>query len=947
MTTDNTTYTPGTLVRARGRDWVVEADSESDLLHLRPLAGATNASCWLLPTLEQEAPCPAKFPPPNVARRGNNSELNLLQSAMRMRLRSGAGPFRSFANLSVQPRAYQLVPLLMALRMQVIRLLIADDVGVGKTIEAGLILREMLDRGEVQRFSVLCPPNLAAQWQAELAQHFNISAKIVSSSSITRLEKSIPPGHSVFEDFPYTIISLDYIKSDSHRASFLNKAPEMIIVDEAHTCTSVTKRNQQRYDLVRTLANDKTRHMLLLTATPHSGIEEGFYHLLGLLDKDFEEFGDVDQAKRNNLRERLARRLVQRRRENILQCWEKDRSEKVSILPHRVRSDATYKLAGPWGDFFEDVRQYCEQEAHKSKNRMIWYAMLNLLRCISSSPAAAVSALQTRLSGVESPDSEEDFFAQFADSSESDDANDREAPAPNWEHLSTLLTRAEKLRDSGDDPKIAALRHELEDLLRDKYSPIVFCQFISTAEYVAEKLQKLFPKYTVKAVTGNILPGDRAQAVRDLIAEEKHILVATNCLSEGINLQDGFNAVVHYDLEWNPTRHEQREGRVDRFGQLSPEVRCVMMYGKDNPIDGVILKVILRKARTIDRELGVAVPVPIDGEKIGEALVHAVLHGNQDGIEKLRQEEAQAYLPGFGYFGDMAWSDASERGKKPVSIFAQKAMDTKETSAEYERVRHLLGSTDELRNFLQIACKRLGAPLEPIGRDTDSYRLRIPDLPETLIHRLREAEIEQDRKTGLCRFTLLPAGSELPSVTRAHPLVSVIADYLAEQSLEKAPDTAAPDPATLPRCAVVLSSDVEKLTTLYNLRLRHILSTSFRRKQRQIVVEELVTLVRRGSEPPHFASQEELKHYDGIKASGNIPDVVAERLLKRALEYWQTREHSRVLTPLLTERAAALQSDHERVRREARADAGSVQVTCCPEPDLLSLIVYQPSNLSN
>jgi superfamily II DNA/RNA helicase len=120
-------------------------------------------------------------------------------------------------------------------------------------------------------------------------------------------------------------------------------------------------------------------------------------------------------------------------------------------------------------------------------------------------------------------------------------------------------------------------------------------------------------------------PGEREAAVEPAGRRRQRILVATDCLSEGINLQNLFTAVVHYDLSWNPTRHEQREGRVDRFGQKAREVRSTMLYGEDNPVDGAVLQVILRKAESIRKELGVLVPMPDDEGKLTQALLNAVL----------------------------------------------------------------------------------------------------------------------------------------------------------------------------------------------------------------------------------------------------------------------------------------------------------------------------------
>src|SRR5690606_24663325 len=141
----------------------------------------------------------------------------LLADALRLSLRRGAGPFRSAAHLGVEPRAYQLVPLLMALRLDVKRLLIADDVGIGKTVEAGMILREMIDRGEVERFSVLCPPHLVDQWVSELAEKFDIDAVAVTSARARSLERGLALGDTIFGVYPYTVVSLDYIKADSRR----------------------------------------------------------------------------------------------------------------------------------------------------------------------------------------------------------------------------------------------------------------------------------------------------------------------------------------------------------------------------------------------------------------------------------------------------------------------------------------------------------------------------------------------------------------------------------------------------------------------------------------------------------------------------------------------------------------------------------------------------------
>src|SRR6185312_17135168 len=142
------------------------------------------------------------------------------------------------------------------------------------------------------------------------------------------------------------------------------------------------------------------------------------------------------------------------------------------------------------------------------------------------------------------------------------------------------------------DPIIEAVVSFLKPLIAQGANPILFCRFIATAEHVAAHLRKAFPKLRVEAITGLLTPEDRRARVESIADSEQRILVATDCLSEGINLQHLFNVVVHYDLSWNPTRHQQREGRVDRFGQPARLVRSVLLFSPDSAIDGAVFEVI-------------------------------------------------------------------------------------------------------------------------------------------------------------------------------------------------------------------------------------------------------------------------------------------------------------------------------------------------------------------
>jgi superfamily II DNA or RNA helicase len=160
----------------------------------------------------------------------------MLYDAARLSFRNGAGPFRCLAKLSFRPRSYQMVPLIMALRQEQVRLLVADDVGVGKTVEALLIIQELLSRRHIQRFAIVCLPHLCEQWQEEIKNKLELDAVIIRSNTQGRLDREIQGDTSVYEYYPYQIISIDYIKSETRRDIFIQQCPELIVVDEAHSC---------------------------------------------------------------------------------------------------------------------------------------------------------------------------------------------------------------------------------------------------------------------------------------------------------------------------------------------------------------------------------------------------------------------------------------------------------------------------------------------------------------------------------------------------------------------------------------------------------------------------------------------------------------------------------------------------------------------------------------
>jgi superfamily II DNA or RNA helicase len=933
------TYNPGSLVSARGREWIVLPEAEPDTLRLRPLGGGERDETLIYLPLERHPVQPATFPWPSVDQARNHSASQMLLDALQLKLRSGAGPFRSFGNIAVEPRAYQLVPLLMALKQPVVRLLIADDVGIGKTIEGALIARELLDRGEVQRLAVLCPPHLCEQWQRELNQRFHIPAVVVRSNTADRLERDLPPGASLFDAHPFTVVSLDYIKSERRREAFQRFCPEFVIVDEAHTCTQAGQGRQQRYQLLKGLAAQAERHLVLLTATPHSGDEEAFFNLLGLLRSDFTQLKDLPAGQRSDLREALARHFVQRRRPDIAE-W-----QDASMFPDRKTAEITYRLTGPWGQLFNDVLSYARELVERSEGqglreqRMNWWAALALLRCISSSPAAAVNALRTRLLAAQSEGTSEiasleEFEAQASDRvlDGTDDAlstDDIEpgAQTEDSQRLQALMASAAALSGQQHDPKLAKLLDHLAVLLKEGFQPVVFCRYIATAHYLAAALQDKFKAVTTKAVTGELTPDEREAAVEQLGESDARILVATDCLSEGINLQGLFTAVVHYDLSWNPTRHEQREGRVDRFGQKAREVRSTMLFGEDNPVDGAVLQVILRKAESIRKELGVLVPMPDNEGKLTQALLNAVL---------LRKGTATSYQAELDLWGEpakdieLAWQSAKEKAKQNRSIFAQRRLKPEDVLPEWRKSAAVLGGEADVERFISRAASQLGAPLQPVKQH---FKLLTEHLPLPVQERLAAEGL-----AGTLRIDFhQPTAQGTTFIHRTHPLVSVLADTLLEQALDASP--AADDSTAVARAGVAFVGAVTLKTTVLLLRIRHQLTVTHGTQSRLLMCEEAIAVAAGGSDPFTEQTSDQTRALLGAEATRNLPAALRDRQLQSALDAlagWQPQ-----LEAIAKSRAQALLQDHRRVR-EAAEGRGSYQVTASLPVDVMGVYVLLP-----
>lgn len=954
LTTQNsplTTYPIGSLVNTRGREWVVLPDSTDDLLIVKPLGGSDDEITGILTALE--AVKPATFNLPDPSQLGDYQSCKLLRDALRLGFRNSAGPFRSFGRLAVDPRPYQLVPLMMALKLDPVRLLIADDVGIGKTIEACLIAREMLDRGEITRLCVLCPPHLAEQWQSELSTKFHIDAEMVLGSTVRRLERNCRANESIFEVYPYTIVSIDYIKSDRHKDEFIRTAPELIIVDEAHTASFDDARNSsrhQRYDLIKRLSNDPKRHILLVTATPHSGNEAAFRSLLTLLNQDITEFPQDLTGDQNRDRRRvIAQHFVQRRRADI----EFFMGEKTEF-PTAETKESHYNLSEPYRDLFNKALKYAreivsDKEGGQHRQRVRWWSALALLRALASSPAAAAATMRNRSATLETETVTEANeigrrLILDIDDHDSTDASDilpgsdsfgvEDENAISRRKLAAMAKEAEALY--GDqDTKMLELVKPLKDLIKDGYSPIIFCRFIQTAEYLGEQLREHMPKAVqIMAITGLLPPEERELRVKELSEYPSRILVATDCLSEGINLQEHFNAVIHYDLSWNPTRHEQREGRVDRFGQPQSTVRMITYYGKDNQIDGIVLDVLLRKHKQIKSSLGISVPVPADTDAVMEAIFEGLLLREQSGSSD------QMLISGFEeYFREDkkklydAWENAKDKEKRSRTMFAQEGLTARvdEIKAELDSIRDSIGSQLNIKDFVKQTLLRYKAIIKEVK---NTYQIDLTPVPKLI----KESCGYLPDKLNVS-FNL-PVQDKDIYLSRTHPIVEGLADLVMSTALDNENQH-----SVASRCGVIRTGSVQRKTTLLLLRYRFHLTQFFddRKPYRSLVEDSQIVAFTGTPESPQWLSDTEAKALLLAIPTDNVLPQQAQDQIERI-----TTHHS-LLTPHLNtfaqNRATELLNSHLRVR-EAVLMKRVQKPEIKPElpPDVLGIYIYLPGS---
>lgn len=825
---------------------------DEDLLLVKPLGGTEEeiTGVYLPLAFKEDLPLKTRFPKPTEEDIGDFFSAKLLYNACRLSFRNAAGPFRSIGKYSFRPRAYQIVPMIMSLRQEFpVRLLIADDVGIGKTIESLMIVRELMDRGHIKRFAIVCLPHLCEQWQLELRDKFGIEAEIIRSSTAAKLDRRIQGDESVFHYYPYQVISVDYIKSDQRSQTFIHECPELVIVDEAHTCArpkGASLAQMQRHHLIHQIAQKEGQHLILCTATPHSGKPEEFQSLLGLLDPTFEAIGleQADEKARSN----IAQHFVQRRRKDI-EKWVSKRYAEDTTFPERESFEVPYELSNEYKLLFDEVLQFArglvvEEATNHRRQRMQYWTALGLLRGIMSSPRMGVAMLETRAAkalaseeadwaGRPNPVIDSDY-GQEGDNAPLDLMESVELSDTEWGQLKRMAEKLSSFENGEKDGKLLEAAKLLAQWLKEGFNPIIFCRYINTAEYVGEALKGIFGSKRnigVEVVTSNDPDELRKEKVDAMERYKQRILVATDCMSEGINLQRLFTAVIHYDLPWNPNRLEQREGRVDRFGQRSKKVKVGLLYGKDNPIDGVVLKVLLRKAIAIKRSIGISVPFPEDNQSIMDAVGKAIL---------LKPQAAKDYVQ-LNLFGDQsefkeaeqqverAYKRAEEREKATRSIFAQHAINAQDIETDLQMIDEAIGNVAAVESFVQDAVAFLGGEAKPFR---EGYKLFNANLPFAL------QSFFGDGQDHIVISFDSPTPEGYRYIGRNHPLVEQLCQVVLNDAVDGDGEQ------RVARVSVIRTDRVKERTTVLELRVRNVISNL--RGTQELVAEEMILRGYRG-----------------------------------------------------------------------------------------------------
>lgn len=569
---------------------------------------------------------------------------------------------------NVIPLPHQIHALSRAISGDRVRYLLADEVGLGKTIEAGLVMRELKLRGLVRRTLVVSPKGIATQWVAEMQTHFNEQFQLVLGDDIGTLQRLAPGADhrsSAWSMFDQVIVSLDSVKpmdkrrgwtaervAEYNRSRFedlITAGWDLVIVDEAHRLGGSTDQ-VARYKLGKGLA-EAAPYVLLLSATPHQGKTDAFHRLMNLLDDD--AFPDMDSVSRD----RVAPYVIRTEKRKAI-----DADGKPLFKPRRTQMapvawESRHQLQQL---LYEAVTDYVREgynQALREKKRHIGFLMILMQRLVVSSTRAIRTTLERRLAALKDGEQQASLrlaeLENGADGSESPDDEIAElydmdgqelldellkshvsALQSEGSHVETLLDAAVRCEQAGPDAKAEALIEWIYKLQAEENEPdlkvLIFTEFVPTQQMLKEFLEAR--GISVVTLNGSMAMEERG-AAQDAFRKSHRVLVSTDAGGEGLNLQFA-HVIINYDIPWNPMRLEQRIGRVDRIGQPK-KVRAINFVFEDS-VEFRVREVLEQKLSVIFDEFGIDKTGDVldsaqAGELFEDVFASAIL--NPDGIE--------------------------------------------------------------------------------------------------------------------------------------------------------------------------------------------------------------------------------------------------------------------------------------------------------------------------
>ena len=615
----------------------------------------------------------------------------------------------TLGRFDIQLLPHQLEALDRALSLDKVRLLLADEVGLGKTIEAGLIFSEMIARGRIERILVVAPKGVQLQWVAEMSDRFDLSFARVGPEGMP-----VDAGVDPWTSFNQVICSIDSIKPLQRRSGWspervmqhnqdrwkavISAGWDLVVFDEAHHVAGSFE-GVARHQLAQDLAK-ATPHVLLLSATPHSGKTESFVRLLSLLDGSFASGQAIDRSTVSPLVVRTEKRAaVDGDGKPLFQ----PRTTSLEVVPYgeRVLERRLYEAVS-------DYVRMGYNRARREKRPGIGFLLLLFQRLVSSSTAAILSALERRASALIAHGEQVALFPEGSErwgeltGEEQFDELER-ARGSAWgderSEVDILLDLARKTASEGLDAKATYLLDLMRRQQRDENDPslkfVIFTEFVPTQQMLLSVMDDVGISAT--SISGSMSIEDRRFAQEEFWGE-KQVLISTDAGGEGINLQVA-HLVINYDMPWNPMRIEQRIGRVDRIGQTAP-VKAFNLT-MENSVDARVLEVLKRKLWTILKELGADKwddVLQSANDRVGEMYAEAILKPAEveETVERIASETAVEVKSSRGLGGLLSDGEIAPRA---YSRTASKVMETAVLACVATKGKSL---SDDRNAYLQL-----------------------------------------------------------------------------------------------------------------------------------------------------------------------------------------------------------------------------------------------------